>query len=225
MFARALTCSTQLSALALCALLSVPVAGQAAGVREESPTNPSHFGNPHFDCFGVTVLELNDDGSARVRIEEVLRGAPRSGIVTTVFREPGAVPQVGERVLLLGSVSESENTLYHGGDVFRFSNKNREHAIRILAPPERTGPLQLGAFLLVLALPLIGRSLLRRSKSGARWLRYVVRSIAFVAFGVYVFYESGICGYCDIRVDLLLIGPALIWCVVLFFSSFSGRSG
>ncbi len=133
--------------------------------------------------------------------------------------------KVGERILLFGGVDETEKALYQQGFIFRFSEKNREHALKILAPPDRTGRLQLGAFLLILAMPMIGRSLLRLSRScllssrKRRWLTHLAKLVPVVALGVYVFYESGICRYCDIRVDLLLVAPALVACVVVFFSS------
>ncbi len=208
-------------------LVHVPVSGQAQGVREEIPPNPSHFGNPHIDCLAVTILPVNDDGTATVRIEEVLRGTPRKGVVRAVFsgQEKQASLKVGEKFLLFGGVDETEKALYQQGFIFRFSEKNREHALKILAPPDRTGPLQLGAFLLILAMAVIGKSLLRLSRSDSlspqkrRWLRHLLKAVPVVAFGVYAFYESGICSYCNIRVDLLLVAPALFVCVVVFFSS------
>ena len=206
---------------------AAPTSGQPQGVREEIPPNPSHFGNPHIDCLAVTVLEVNDDGTAKVRVEEVLRGTSRKGVVRAVFTNVARdeVPRAGEKILLFGGVNETEKTLYQGGPIFRFSDKNREQALQILAPPDRTGPLQLGAFFLILAMSVIGRFLLRRLRSESlsprqrRWLRHLSKAVAFVAVGVYAFYESGICGYCNIRVDLLLIAPALVVCAVVFFSS------
>ena len=213
-------------------LVHVSVPGQAQDVREELPPNPSHFGHPHIDGLAVTILQVNDDGTATVRIEEVLRGTQRKGVVSAVFsgQEKQARLKIGERILLFGGVDETERTLYQQGSLFRFSEKNRERALKILAPPDRTGPLQLGAFLLILAMPFIGKFLLRLSRSDSlssrkrRWLTHFSKAVPIVALGVYVFYESGICGYCDIRIDLLLVGPALWVCVVVFFSSFKAGS-
>lgn len=65
-------------------LVHVPVSGQAQGVHEEIPPNPSHFGNPHIDCLAVTILQVNDDGTATVMID-LLLVAPALVVCVVVF--------------------------------------------------------------------------------------------------------------------------------------------
>ncbi len=80
----------------------------------------------------------------------------------------------------------------------------------------RTGPLQLGAFLGVLFLTLVSaaacvRALVTKSPTLATWCL----ASSGLALLVYGYYESGIPSHYAIRIDLLLILPALIANLVL----------
>jgi hypothetical protein len=76
---------------------------------------------------------------------------------------------------------------------------------------ERTGPVQVIAFFAIFALTAI---------SGAVFLRFAVNKksnlaaasvvLSLLAVASYAYYETGIPSHYDIRVDLLLIAPALI---------------
>ena len=87
-----------------------------------------------------------------------------------------------------------------------------------LAQPDggdRTGWVQVPVALMILASPVLCVTLyalsLPRSVPGVRRrrLRLAVGLLPLAALGLYAFYESGVSVYTNIRVDLLLIYPAL----------------
>ena len=80
-------------------------------------------------------------------------------------------------------------------------------------PPRknRTGPLQIGAFLAVFVFVVLSpidviRSFVKKSRQAA--LRALIFSL--LGFAVYGFYESGVSPYAAIRIDLLLLLPTLL---------------
>ena len=77
--------------------------------------------------------------------------------------------------------------------------------------PSRSGPLQWIAFFTVLLLPLISWILINWTKiSKSPVGNTILIALSLVAFLAYGYYESGISPRDNIRIDLLLILPALI---------------
>ncbi len=107
----------------------------------------------------------------------------------------------------------------------RFSERNREAALANMAPPERKGWIQTPIAILLLFSPVACLILaMVHSSSQALQLRLLVLALPLVALGLYAFYRSGVSVYSDIRVDLLLIYPALFlaflfWPALLVSSS------
>lgn len=81
---------------------------------------------------------------------------------------------------------------------------------------DRTGWVQAPVALMILAAPvaclvLFALSLPRSvPEGGRRRLRLAVGLLPLAALGLYAFYESGVSVYTNIRVDLLLVYPALL---------------
>lgn len=170
-------------------------------------------------------------------IEEILRGRERLGPVLAQLSAPvrqqdyerpqeGKLkpewfvrsfhgPKIGDRVIVFGNLDASGALIVQPEAVYRFSKENRDAVLRYMAPAERSAWIQAPIALLLLALPLIGLVFLLaqpisfvsdRMRRRLRRCNYVFPLIAAV---LYAFYESGISIYTNIRVDLLLIWPAL----------------
>jgi len=123
-------------------------------------------------------------------------------------------PKPGDHVIAFAAgVAEFESIWAQAA--FRLTPENHAFAIAYMAPPERNAAIQMSAFLLVLLAPLgcaILHMLLRSSTvSGARRyrLRLTLWLVLFLVLPLYAFYESGISIYSNIRVDLLLLWPAI----------------
>jgi hypothetical protein len=91
-----------------------------------------------------------------------------------------------------------------GWAVYRASAENIDVARRHMAPAERARWLQLPLFLVVVAAPVAAIVVAVRGH-GRRW----IYALALVAGAAYAVYESGISSYTNIRVDLVIIFPAL----------------
>lgn len=84
------------------------------------------------------------------------------------------------------------------------------------SPDDRTGWVQAPVALMILAVPILCLALfalsLPRSVPEVRKgrLQLTVGLLPLAALGLYAFYESGISAETNIRVDLLLIYPALV---------------
>lgn len=83
-------------------------------------------------------------------------------------------------------------------------------------PGDRTGWVQAPVALLILAAPVVCLALFALSlprsvpEDRRRRLQLAVGLLPFVALGLYAFYETGVSPETNIRVDLLLIYPALL---------------
>ncbi len=220
-----------LSALAL--LLAAAAPAPAAIIERLPPTEPL-LQNPYFDVLVVSIDEIGpahathrDPPRGRITVEEVLRGRVARGPHPAAWeapirgddyvRDPGGdirmkpqwhdrplpPPARGERVIVFGNAVPSQPYRVLGWAVYRASADNLEVARRHMAPAERAGWLQLPLFLAIAAAPVAGIVLVVRGRR--RWV-YV---LAPAAAGAYALYESGISRYTNIRVDLIIIVPAL----------------
>jgi hypothetical protein len=129
-------------------------------------------------------------------------------------QRPLASPKPGDQVIVFAAgVAEFKSIWAQAA--FRLTPENRSFAMTHMAPPERSAAIQTPAFLLVLLAPLacVILHMLRRSSmaSGSRKnrLRLALWLVLFLVLPVYAFYESGISIYSNIRVDLLLLWPAI----------------
>ena len=166
-------------------------------------------------------------------VEEVLRGPDRGGTVMVtwqapVFHEdtkdsggvteawkarPLAGPEVGAKLIVF-SIGPTEAQGVQAWSVYRFSPQNRAVVLEHAAT-ERSGRVQIPVFFLLLALPVVivvlfvRASSARTSPRARQRLRQAVSALAVLTLGLYVFYESGISGYSNIRIDLIVVWPAV----------------
>jgi hypothetical protein len=183
----------------------------------------------------VEAAEATNGNPPRVelRVEEVLRGKDRGPTLTATWqaaifhedvKDPGGVtedwkarPLAGPEVaaeLIVFSIGPIEAAGVQAWSVYRLSPQNRAVVLEHAAT-ERSGRIQIPVFFLLLALPVAIVILFVRASSAKispptrRRLRQAVSALAVLTLGLYVFYESGISVYSNIRVDLILLWPAV----------------
>jgi hypothetical protein len=218
-------------------VLALALTGPAgAQVLDALVASEPLLGNPHFDVLVVTVVEMRDEGATnaapprgRVRVEQTLRGRPRRGEAAAVWqppvrhadlepapsgrpapsrptaewqRRPLAAPGAGERVLVFALPADDGVLRVQSWAVYRATPENVATARRHMAPAERSWWLQGPIAVVLLALPVAGIVGLVRRR---RW----TYALPLAAGALYAYYESGISIYSNIRVDLLLLWPAL----------------
>lgn len=92
--------------------------------------------------------------------------------------------------------------------------------------PSRTGPLQWIAFFTVLLLPLISWRLKSWTKISKNPVgNTILIALSLIVFIAYGYYESGISPRDNIRIDLLLILPALILNLIQFVNAVRNWAG
>ncbi len=183
----------------------------------------------------VEAADATNGNPPRVelRVEEVLRGADRGPAVMVTWQAPvfhedvkdaGGVtegwkarPLAGPEVaakLIVFSIGPAEAAGVQAWSVYRFSPQNRAVVLEHAAT-ERSGRIQIPVFFLLLALPVaivilfVRASSAKISPRAQRRLRQAVSALAVLTLGLYVFYESGISAYSNIRVDLIVVWPAV----------------
>ena len=213
------------------------------------PANPSFLMNPQFDIYVVRVAVLRsgyatnaDPPTGQVEIEEILRGRVDPGRYS--FRLAGPVrhsdldergtmsrqwydtemdvPELGSRLIVFGRSNYNGDTLVLQDMRIEYNVTNRRIVLARMAPAERIWWIQLPVALLVCFMPIL---------SLFRWNREKIWKVPAVLSGggllMYAFYESGISSYSNIRVDLLLVGPAVLLNAALllyFIVKFKNRS-
>jgi len=166
-------------------------------------------------------------------VEEFLRGGDRAATVTATWQAPVfhedvkdsggfteawkarslAGPEVGAKLIVF-SIGPAEAAGVQAASVYRFSPENRAVVLEHAAT-ERSGSIQILLFFVILAMPFLMVILFVRSSStemsqkARRGLRLAVSALAVLTLGLYVFYETGISAYSNIRVDLIVIWPAV----------------
>lgn len=158
---------------------------------EAPPIPPEHYGK-------------------RIGRYEVLPTAEWAGIQFTP-------PAIGQKLIVFTQQMRSD---FRGPvqviGAYEFSDENKNTVLRNMAPPERSGRIQFPLFLAMLALPVVALVLF-----GICWavslpfaVRALLRGLALLlcvaVFPIYLYYESGVSIHTNIRVDLLLLYPALL---------------
>jgi hypothetical protein len=198
--------------------------------------------DPHWDVLVVTAERVTVDttvGGTRPRglfsVNEVLRGAPKPSPIELVWQEPrrssSAVPgrephdwrkeplEKGNKLIVFGSMCpRSGSSTMTVVDAFMFTPENRQTVVTNMAPAERAGRAQLAVFLLLLLIPIACFGVIGAAVARCRWFPRRTARLACVVLGalewcLYAWYESGVSAYTNIRIDLLLVWPAL--CVTL----------
>ena len=159
--------------------------------------------------------------SGHVRDEDYAdRGGMRHGgwvqpqLTPEWHQRPLASPKPGDQVIVfVASVTEFKSIWAQAA--FRLTPENRAFAVAHMAPAERSAVIQAPAFLLILLAPIacVMLHMLLRSSAVSAPLKYRLRLalwlVLLLVLPVYAFYESGISIYSNIRVDLLLLWPAI----------------
>ena len=141
------------------------------------------------------------------------------GVTEAWKARPLAGPEVAAKLIVF-AIGPVEAAAVQAWSVYRFSPQNRAVALEHAAT-ERSARIQIPVFFLILALPVAIVILFVRTSSATislrarRRLRNAVSALAVFTLGLYVFYESGISGYSNIRVDLIVIWPAVGTAIVL----------
>ncbi|HEX9491046.1 MAG TPA: hypothetical protein VF930_12215 [Stellaceae bacterium] len=129
-------------------------------------------------------------------------------------QRPLVPPRPGDRVIVFAAgVAEFKSIWAQAA--FRFSPENRDFAVAHMASAERSAAIQTPAFLLIVLTPVacVILHICSRSTAASERARSRVRLALWLALflvpGLYAFYESGISIHTNIRVDLLLLWPAI----------------
>ena len=174
----------------------------------------------------------------KMEVIEILRGSLKSRVIPAVFNSPSIPPEhqkewisytkvipteewsnmpfkepkIGERLIIF-TQQLPLNPLEPAKIItaYEFSEDLKEMVIREMVPPERSGAVQLPLFLLILGIPLACLILLIVSiRSLNTKSNRLTIFMSLMVFAIYAYYESGISIHTNIRVDLLLIYPALL---------------
>jgi hypothetical protein len=148
------------------------------------------------------------------------RGGVRNGIWVPPrikaewSQRPLVPPAPGDRVIVFAAgVAEFKSIWAQAA--FRFSPESRDFALTHMAPPERSAVIQMPAFLVIMLAPVVCvfLHLVARSTAAGARVRTRIRLAQWLVLiltpAVYAFYESGISIHTNIRVDLLLLWPAI----------------
>jgi hypothetical protein len=131
------------------------------------------------------------------------------------YREPLLGPGPGERLIVFYADEEADGSV-SVQVAYRGTERNVTNAVANLAPPERSAWVQAPLFFVIVLSPvaclaLFVLSLVRRFPDVLRRrFAVAVAPIPLLALLLYLYYESGISVYTNIRVDLLLVYPALL---------------
>jgi hypothetical protein len=129
-------------------------------------------------------------------------------------------PQKGDKVIIsvytTRDAIKKSNELVIQGPIYRFTEENRERVIAQLAPPERTIMIQLPLFFLILFFPgaSVVCSVIARRKNipdrKKQRFRIIAILLPLLSLILYIYYEAGISLYSNIRIDLLILWPAML---------------
>jgi hypothetical protein len=145
--------------------------------------------------------------------------APR-GVKRDWAERPLAAPDIGDRFIVFDAGVVQKGRI-SAQEAYRFTAENRDLVTKNMAPPERRGIVQGLAFFLILVAPAACIWLHIRSRSSKLTddqkgrARIALALTVPAAMADYAFYESGISIHSNIRVDLLVIWPALALTVAI----------
>lgn len=183
----------------------------------------------YYDILVVSVLDINDSMGGKLEILEVIRSNEKdlgNEVIDFKFgrQQVGEYPEVGEKLIVFALVKYDDyyrngtriifgKSLSVDGRFLKYSEEFKEPILSNMAPPERTGHVQDLAFDFILISPIIGiilyiLSLFSTFKT-KQFLRTVIFFIPLLTLSIYLYYESGISVYTNIRIDLLFIYLAL----------------
>ncbi len=190
----------------------------AGEVLQQLPQDQPLLDNPHMSILVVTVDKPRIGGFfVDFFVDEVLRGDVKDNYMYLKWQIPKPKDlQEGDKLIVIAYVSPKtkkesyKETEADVAGVYKFSNANRETVLKNMAPLERTGIYPTSLFLMILFIPIF----LKVQKRPHNFSIVLI----LLQFVVYFIYESGISKYSNIRIDLLLVYPALISSLVIFLT-------
>lgn len=139
------------------------------------------------------------------------------------YKTPLIGPKEGEKLIVFTlEKKDLGNIDAEVVEVYKFSDTNRRTVLENMVSPERKASVQIPLFLTILVIPII--SLILYITSSAHYFTnkaifyFLIMSLSFMQFAIYPIYESGISIHSNIRIDLLLIYPALLSTIVILIS-------
>jgi hypothetical protein len=201
---------------------------------------PPTFQNPQFAAWVVRVDAVDDAGATHgrpprltVTVDEVLRGAGTTGAQAAQWAQspsgrdldcglptrddcwrawaarPLAGPAAGTRWIVTGNLDPSGSYAIQAWSAVPYSEATRAHVVAGMAREPSTA---LGAATLLVPLAALVLYLWARSGSpaGTRGLLWAVAAAPVLALLLYAAYERTVSSTYNIRVDLLLVIPALV---------------
>jgi hypothetical protein len=200
--------------------LALVLSASAEPIEENVPPKSFLLDNPSWAIVVVTVdapSKQNPDFTKKgFFVNEVLRGKLKKDYVHLRWQLGGSKPrslQAGDKLILFvlpnrdKSIKDIDAEIT---EVYKFSNANRETILNNMAPPERNSSIQLPLFLMILSIPIILKIIKRHGI-----LSIVLICLQFISYSIY---ESGISRHSNIRIDLLLVYPALLSSIVILLS-------
>jgi len=206
--------------------LTLVLSSHAEPIKEHLPPKSMLLDDPSWTIVVVTVEKAQEQNTDLSKgsffVDEVLRGRLKKDYVQLMWRPPNIKPrglQAGDKLIVF--VLPNRDKLHSNIDaevteVYKFSNASRETVLANMAPPERTAPIQLPLLLMVLLTPIV---LVLFGKSRSR-MSFFLLILQFIS---YFIYESGISIYSNIRIDLLLVYPALLASIIIVLSHAAKR--
>ncbi|GEM_PF-4033458 len=126
-------------------------------------------------------------------------------------------PDIGEKLIIFILERDAPSAIWgEVVQVYKFSSANKETVLQSATPADRTWKIQGSIAILIIILAginLVFYVFLKKpfcSKQSGCLFQSAICIIPFLVLGLYILYESGISPYAAIRIDLLLIIPALV---------------
>jgi len=200
--------------------LAFILSSSAEPIKENVPPKSILLDNPSWTILIVTVDTTSKQNADLSKggffVNEVLRGKLKKDYVQLIWRLPNIKHrglQAGDKLIAFVLPNRDMRTKDIDAEVtevYKFSNANRETVLENMALPERKAAIQLPLLLIILFIPIF----LKLQKRPHNF-SIVLILLQFVA---YFIYESGISIHSNIRIDLLLVYPALISSLVIFLT-------
>jgi len=200
--------------------LTFVLPSSAEPVKEHLPPKSILLADPSWSILVVTVdtssTQNADISKGGFFVNEVLRGNQKKDYVRLMWRLPNIKPrglQPGDKLIafvLLRRDTLNKDIDAEATEVYKFSDSNRQTVLNNMAPPERKASIQLPLLLMILSIPIILKIIKRHGI-----FPIVLLCLQFV---IYSIYESGISKYSNIRIDLLLVYPALLASIVILLT-------
>lgn len=204
-------------------LLTIPFYGIFLG--EIKTINGSRSGTNSSPPSGIVAIKEVIKGNIETRDYDFEFQAPRrysdydqsEGNRLTIKKDWGnrilISPEVGTIFIGFAKFDSQVNKLRIAhDDMYIDSMQNRQVIEEFGGPGPRNSVLQISALIMIVLLPMISLALLRKVPK-------ISLVLSLATFPLYIYYESGISPWANIRIDLFIVIPLLIASAVLAYMS------